>query len=79
MSADNGYTIVKTSNDTFAAVMYFASDDYRRGFDPRRDEEFANPYDAWDWATRQYSEYGVTFSPEASLSISERYKNTKES
>jgi hypothetical protein len=78
MSADNGYTIVKTPNNTYAAVMYFASDDWHRGFDERRDLEFSSPFEAFEWASSKYSEYGVTFSQEVSLSIAERYNNTKE-
>lgn len=63
MSADNGFTIHKVPGG-YAAIMYFASDDHRREFNPARDKVFHSVNQAWNFAEEEWTEYGVGFSTE---------------
>lgn len=66
MSADNYYIIRKDVHGLFVPVMGFASAD-EDGYVPRiesRDARFTTLNEAIDYASNDYSEYGVSVHPE---------------
>jgi hypothetical protein len=68
VSADNGYAVIPTEPDIepqgWGFVMYFASDDYVRPLDPRRDVIYptrdAALIAAHEREEQHWSEYGVS-------------------
>jgi len=81
MSADNFYIIRKHPLGGYAAVMGFASDtdENDEQIMPEAeitDKQFEKWQDAWNYATRQYAEYGYDVHPECfeSKSILRRIK-----
>ena len=66
MSADNFYVIRKHPQGGYAAVMGFASDESEESPEVRSNhhQSFATVSDALDYASGEYSEYGVSVHPE---------------
>lgn len=69
MSADNFYIIRKHPLGGFAAVMGFASYDDDLEVRPGHDRQFFTVDEAWEWANKEYSEYGVSIHPEVNYKI----------
>lgn len=64
MSADNYYLIRRLPNGKFVPVMGFASVDETPKVRMMDDYHFDSLEDAIEWASEQYSEYGVSVHPE---------------
>lgn len=79
MSADNGYVIRKHPAGGYAAVMYFDSSLEDQGWpDVRPDHHhpFGTFLEAYRYAEREYSEYGVSIHPEIKIEGNEAMDET---